>query len=119
MKLTNLQTVIIAAVVLLVPVTTFATAQQPDVLIIEGKSYSLYANPLEDFFKTEKSRPRFQVEPNTMSSGNWRGYVATWTIENKTLVLIKIDSWFCNGGDKDGCRKVELKDLFREQLVDG
>lgn len=119
MLLKQIPKLIIAALVLLVPSTVFATAQQPDVLVVDGKLYPLYANPLEEFFKTEKSRPRFQIAPNTMSSGNWRGYVATWTIEDKTLFLIKIDSWICSGGDKASCRKVNLKNLFGKQLIGG
>lgn len=119
MRLKHIHKLVIAAVLLLTPFTVFATAQQPDILVIDGKSYPLYANPLEDFYKSEKSRPRFQIEPNTWSSGNWRGYVASWAIEDKTLFLIKINSWICSGGDKDSCRKVELKNLFGERVIDG
>jgi hypothetical protein len=98
----------------------FATSQHPDVLILNGKTYDLYSNPLESFYG-EDWRPAFWVAPNTVSSGNWRGYVATWEIINDKLYLTKIDSWFCNRRirTKSGCRRVMLRDLFGAKVVDG
>jgi hypothetical protein len=75
--------------ILLLMLTTsaiFATAQDPDLLIYNGKTYDLFSNPLENFYDGNKSkRPKFWVEPNSVSSGNWRGYVATWEIIDDKL----------------------------------
>ena len=97
-----------------------ATAQDPDVLIYEGKTYQLFANPLSSYYGGEV-RPAFWVAPNTRSSGNWRGYIATWEIIDHRLYLTKIDSWFCNRRirTKSGCRRVTLRDLFGLKVIDG
>ncbi len=97
----------------------FATSQAPDVLIYDGKTYDLYSNPLESFYGKDW-RPAFWVAPNSVSSGNWRGYVATWKIINDKLYLTKIDSWFCNRRikTKSGCRKVTLRDLFGAKVIE-
>lgn len=107
---------------MLITSAAFATAQSPDVLIYNGKTYDLFSNPLEDFYGgIESKRPKFWVEPNTMSSGNWRGYVATWEIVDDKLYLTKIDSWFCRPPikNKSGCRRVTLRDLFGKNVVNG
>lgn len=100
----------------------FATAQDPDVLIYNGKNYDLFSNPLEDFYAGNKNkRPNFWVEPNAVSSGNRRGYIAAWKIIDDKLYLTKIDSWFCDQRikTKSGCRKVALRDLFGAKVIDG
>ena len=106
---------------LLISPVVFATAQAPDVLIYNGKTYDLFSNPLEDFYREDKSKkPRFWIAPNMMSSGNWRGYIATWEIIDNQLYLTKIDSWFCSPSikTKNGCRRVTLRDLFGSKVVD-
>lgn len=97
-----------------------ATAQTPDVLIYDSKTYDLFSNPLESRYNGE-NRPTFWVSPNTQSSGNWRGYVATWEIVNNNLYLIKIDSWFCKTSirTKNGCRQITLRDLFGKTVENG
>jgi hypothetical protein len=97
-----------------------ATAQDPDVLILNRKAYDLYSNPLEPYYSKD-NRPRFWVEPNTVSSGNWRGYTATWEITDGKLYLTKIDSWFCSRliKTRSGCRRVTLRDLFGKKAVAG
>ena len=87
-------------------------------LIYKGKTYDLFANPLEAFYPDENKRPLFFVKPNVMTTGNWRGYVATWTIENNFLYLVKIDAWTCNRS-LEHCRKVELPKLFGRKYRNG
>jgi len=98
----------------------FATSQDPDVLIVGGKTYDLYSNPLHSYYG-EDWQPAFWVAPNTQSSGNWRGYIAAWEIINDRLYLTKIDSWFCNRRirTKSGCRRVTLRDLFGAKVIGG
>jgi hypothetical protein len=97
-----------------------ATAQHPDELIFKGKTYDLYSNPLRSYYG-EDWKPAFWVAPYIQSSGNWRGYVATWEIIDNKLYLTKIDSWFCNKHirTKNGCRRVLLRDLFGAKVIDG
>jgi len=98
----------------------FATSQDSDVLILNGKTYDLYSNPLDSYYG-EDWKPAFWVAPNSVSSGNHRGYVATWKIISDKLYLTKIDSWFCNRRirTKSGCRRVTLSDLFGAKVIDG
>jgi hypothetical protein len=98
---------------------TLATAQAPDRLIYNGETYDLFSNPLESRYEKE-NRPSFWIAPNTRSSGNWRGYVATWEILNDQLYLVKINSWLCRNSaeNKSDCRQANLKELFGESVVD-
>ena len=104
--------IIILAIIFLLPISVSATSQDPDILIYKGRTYKLFANPLEPFFKNVKDRPKFFTSPGKISSGNWRGYVATWKIEDGFLYLVKIDSWICRKPASSACRKVNLKRLF-------
>ena len=105
--------------VLLLPHVAAATGQQPDILIYKGKTYDLFANPLDSFYKSEKDRPLFRLRPNVMSTGNWRGYVATWKIENDLLYLVKLDAWICSNWNENTCRKVNLQQLFGKRYRNG
>jgi len=75
---------------LIVAQGVFATAQAPDYLEYKGKTYSLNSNPLEPLFKKNpelKTKLSDQNERVVISSGNWRGYVATFKIKNKRLLV--------------------------------
>ena len=101
---------------------TFATGQAPDRLIYKGKTFDLFSNPLESFYKNEKDRPVFRVAPDVLSSsGNWRGYVATWEVRGGLLYLTGIDAWICTFQEYAArkCRKADLKDLFGEKYAEG
>ena len=113
------RTTLMVLATLLLPAVAKATAQQPDILIYKGKTYALFANPLESFYKSEKERPLFRVRPNVMSTGNWRGYVATWKIENNLLFLVKLDAWICRDWNGNTCRKVSLPRLFGKRYRKG
>ncbi|MEW6125632.1 MAG: hypothetical protein AB1757_01100 [Acidobacteriota bacterium] len=120
----NIQKALISLFLLMLfPMHAFATGQQADVLVYAGKTYDLFSNPLEDYYPDEDKRPQFWVRPGTMSSGNWRGYVATWEIIGDKLYLSKIDSWFCGGRSKsrrnNGCHRVTLRELFGKRVVNG
>jgi hypothetical protein len=67
-----------------------ATGQEADRILIGGKEFSLLVNPLEDYYTggREKERPSFP----SLSTANWRGYVATWEIQNGRLYLTKISA---------------------------
>jgi hypothetical protein len=83
---------------LLLTIRSNATAQQPDILIYNGKKYSLYTNPLEGYFrKYPDKRPKTSM----ISTGNWRGYIATFEIIDSTLFLRDIE---VEDDDRNGLR---------------
>ena len=105
----------------LLAVRVMATAQSPDTIMYDNKVYDLFSNPLESFYREKSSRPQFRIEPNTFSSGNQRGYVAVWAIEDSVLYLRGIKSWVCDHdaqGDSN-CQRADLKELFGEKLKEG
>jgi len=74
--------------IVLICTKTFGTAQIPDKIIFEGKTYRLHSNPLEIYFeKHSDQRPQGGI----MSTALWRGYVATYTIENDELIVKDIE----------------------------
>ena len=98
----------------------FATAQAPDVLVYQGEKKDLFSNPLEVFYESaNRKRPKFMIQPMTISSGNWRGYIATWEVENQRLYLRDIQSWLCPRQNEARCRKVTLASLFPGKVRDG
>lgn len=71
-----------------VSMPAFATAQQPDYLILDGEHLSLTTHPLAALVETGRIN---LPEPDEHWSSNWRGYVATWSITDDQLLLTKID----------------------------
>jgi len=98
----------------------FGTAQEPDKLILDGKEVPLFENPLEYLWVDEAGTPVlfsnvFSEPPPTpeerkkmeefygrrpevfrkgaWSSGNWRGYVATWQLDGDQLMLKRVEQW--------------------------
>src|SRR2546426_1395774 len=66
-----------------------ATPQAPDLLLMNGKQYSILTNPLEPFLALN---PDKRPTSDIVSTGLWRGYVATWKIEDDHLILTKIET---------------------------
>ncbi len=61
-------------------------AQQPDSILLYGKTMDLYTNPLEQYWSLRKrKRPAFHLTPICK-----RGYIATWEILDKQLILKNI-----------------------------
>jgi hypothetical protein len=61
-----------------------ATAQAPDVLKIDGKTYYIHTNPLSSFLLAHPGR---LPESAVVSSGLWRGYIAKWSVRESRLFL--------------------------------
>jgi hypothetical protein len=112
MRLNIKSCLLIMSVLICLVVPSFATGQAPDKIIYDGKERALFANPLEDYYSKGKDRPDFMIRPGTISTGNWRGYVATWEIKDNVLYMRNIDSWI-----KD--RRVTMTELFGDQYKDG
>lgn len=101
---------------------SYGTAQTPERIIFEGKENSLFSTPLKQLYKISDS---LEIELPDFSSyfsesdsiiginyGNWRGYVATWQIENDTLYLIKIS-------DDSHEKGADLEQIFGNYFNDG
>ncbi|WP_154659593.1 hypothetical protein [Arenimonas composti] len=73
---------------LLLPGVAAATAQEGDRIRLDGKEFWLQTEPLEEWIKAQGWRP---PEAAMISSSNWRGYIAEWTVEEGQLVLV--DAW--------------------------
>lgn len=73
----------------LVPLTfLLATAQAGDILVLNGKKVSIFTNPLEPFLQQNpRALPKSKIE----STGNWRGYVATWQVKDNLFMLKNIE----------------------------
>lgn len=67
--------------------TLHATPQMPDVIEIDGASYSLLVNPLEGYFARH---PRRRPTAGARVSGNWRGYVAHFAVAGSALVVTDV-----------------------------
>ena len=86
------------------------TAQTPDILIYEGREVALLSNPLEAFWDEAHPRPRFVPERSAL----WRGYVATWTLENDRLLLSKVEGHMCV--DESGEIVIGHRDFMQESI---
>ena len=69
------------------------TAQASDILVYGGERMALFANPLEQYLDQHPNRrPKAvatfgDISRISTSTGNYRGYVATWSILDDQLVL--------------------------------
>ncbi|OJJ19476.1 hypothetical protein BKI52_21960 [marine bacterium AO1-C] len=74
----------------------FGTAQIPDYIIYKGEKYFLHSNPLEKYFaKYPNKRPQSKIR----STGLWRGYKATFKIQDETLLVKDIEIQVQVNGD--------------------
>lgn len=72
---------------LLFSLKSFATAQVPDYLIIGKDTLKIQSNPLDKYFETHPF-PRNLL--NSVSSANWRGYIAYFKFLDGKLVVENI-----------------------------
>ena len=86
----------------------FGTGQIGDLLIIGKDTVEIFSNPLEDYFEQKKSRLFGTVEMQGNCSALWRGYVATWKIENDSLYLIRLQTNYCD----EQKTEIEVKSEF-------
>lgn len=97
---------------LLMAALLFGTAQESDYIRWDGELYMLDTNPLT--YLPDKQGKLFELrlqpfeDPETgetyipnMSTSNWRGYVATWRVENDRLYLddVEKEASLVNGGE--------------------
>ena len=84
---------VLGMMIFLVPETALATTQFPDLLYLNGQKHPLDSFPLEQYYSPGKPRPKFRA-PNTAT---WRGYIATWEIDQGVLYLKAIGGWTDQG----------------------
>lgn len=100
---------LVACCLLILATNAHATAQIPDVIIINGESESLYTNPLDRYLQ---ANPGVLPEPEVISSANWRGYVASWRITDDVLLLEKVDMEFDISGPSDQRMTTETRNMI-------
>ena len=77
------------------------SAQIPENIKIEGKTYDLLCEPLSDYLKDK------DCEFDSYISTWWRGYRGTWELKNNELYLISIEG-------KIKGKEVDLSYLFSD-----
>jgi hypothetical protein len=97
------------AVALFFPGIAFATAQAPDVIRINGEERALNTNPLSAYLKRINWRP---PEEAVTSSGNWRGYIASWEVKEHKLFLTDVTIRLHEADPGNYIKKSILTDLF-------
>jgi hypothetical protein len=97
-----------------VSINLYATAQVPDIIILEGKKFELHTNPLEAYFSIY---PEKRPKNNMKWSSLWRGYRATFEIVNKELFLKDIEIQILTGNIPENY-KSEWKSIFNEYIND-
>lgn len=110
MKITSLYIVpVIVLFLLIFSVNAFATAQIPDYLVYKGETFPIFSNPLESYFNAKNPLPNNVFIFSCTAS--WRGYVATWKIEDRYLYLTKIVEGTCGMDAKE----IPISKIFPEQ----
>jgi hypothetical protein len=76
----------------LVPLCVYATAQIPDIIMIDGVEYDLFTNPLEVLLERrpeirEKISKNINEKKGIISTALWRGYIAKFVIKENKLFL--------------------------------
>lgn len=96
----------------------YGTAQVPDCLIYKGKTYDLHNNPLEAYFE---EHPKKRPEGDVSSTALWRGYIATFEIQDQLLILkdIQIQVYEHRDGREEWMPNVTLKSVLKEVFPEG
>ena len=93
--------------------SAYATAQNPDRLIVKGDTMLLHALPLGQWIEQNNfDRPLFPDSLSIFNTGCWRGYVAYWEIVDNQLYLSNIYN-------EDHSAKVNLDSLFTGKVHNG
>ncbi|MCU4154495.1 hypothetical protein J1N10_00790 [Carboxylicivirga sp. A043] len=78
-------------VIFMSSINAFGTHQIPDYLVIESDTFELYTNPLTAYLNFKNEKAISHNELKSLHTACWRGYVATWKLENDSLFLTKIE----------------------------
>ncbi|MFT4801772.1 MAG: hypothetical protein ACI93N_001547 [Flavobacteriaceae bacterium] len=94
------------------PKNLFATAQYGDLLIIGNDTSWIYSNPLEEYFEIKGSRTIGGERLISGSTALWRGYIATWKIQNDSLFLIRMQT-----GYRGNSKEIDISKEFDSDMV--
>ena len=94
---------------LLIPALSYGTAQAPDIIKIDGKTYELNTNPLASKLKDLNWIPPKEA---IQSSGNWRSYIAHWEIKHHQLILNDVTIEVDGPVEHEWVNKSIFKDIF-------
>ncbi len=82
----------------LAPLPAYGTAQESDLLVLNGKEREILTNPLETFLREHpEKRPSSDVQLTSL----WRGYIAVWNIDDDRLSLVDVAVRRIRVGDED------------------
>ena len=96
-----------------VSLTSRATEQEPDRLVINGDTMLLHALPLQQLKEPNIWKiPFFPDSLNSFSTGCWRGYIAFWEVIDNQLYLTDIYNDRLNA-------KADLVSLFGDKVYYG
>jgi hypothetical protein len=95
------------------PLFLYATAQQGDILFLNGKKYFIYTNPLRAFLD---KNPGKLPKSDAISSSNWRGYVATWGVKDDRFVLTDVGILRSNNKPGEAGLSTELHSAMSEMF---
>ncbi len=99
--------IFLSSILSLAPFSVKATAQEPDLIIVDGKTHSLNTNPLSSYLI---ENPNLLPKTEYQRTSNWRGYTATWAIQGDQLFLNRVEMRFPNP-DKESRKPIE-KDVL-------
>lgn len=97
----------------------FATAQKPDILILNDDEKKLYANPLQSlFFKNPELKQKFDDIGKKyvlmVSTACWRGYVAKFKIIDSSLYIVDTTIEISENPDETKNFKPKTISIFSE-----
>ncbi|NYZ61906.1 hypothetical protein [Luteimonas deserti] len=87
------------ALTLLLALPAAATEQIPDTLLLDGQPRPLHSEPLSAYLDQPDAWERFRALFATTlgtCSANWRGYRATWRLEDDRLQLLRMVAGACD-----------------------
>ena len=99
--------IVVLSLLLMTATRVRATAQEPDVIVIDGKQYGLDVNPLEEYLS---QHPEKRPSANIVSTANWRGYIAYYAVVGTTLTLTDVRMVT----DMRGAERSALAEIFPE-----
>jgi len=86
-----------------------ATAQFPELLLVDGKPRVMFANPLEPWLKVQQNAEKLKPYISEQRcSASWRGYRGTWEVKGDSLQLVNLTANPCSQPPKE----VPLSALF-------
>jgi hypothetical protein len=110
-----MKSVTILLLTLLTSLSVFATAQHPDYIIYKGKEYSMHSNPMEEYFeKYPDKRPKGGI----MSTGLWRGYIATFEVADGQVFLKDIQIQVWDSAAKKAAYDIKLVSVLKNVFPD-